>query len=121
MSMPTRRGWSGSRATSTPTNFPGHWVRQQYLPNELKDRKYYQYGDNKTEQAARRLLGGDQEIGDRLQRALLRPKAPRADSIRPRGLYWKGRTFVCRESQRSVTTRVWISLEPEPPLRTYRV
>ena len=37
-----------------PHNFPGHWVRQQYLPNELKDRKYYQYGDNKTEQAARR-------------------------------------------------------------------
>ena len=37
-----------------PHDFPGHWVRQQYLPNELKNRKYYQYGDNKTEQAARR-------------------------------------------------------------------
>ena len=37
-----------------PHNFPGHWVKQQYLPNELKNRKYYQYGDNKTEQAARR-------------------------------------------------------------------
>ena len=37
-----------------PHDFPGHWVNQQYLPNELKNRKYYQYGDNKTEQAARR-------------------------------------------------------------------
>lgn len=37
-----------------PHDFPGHWVLQQYLPDELKNRKYYQYGDNKTEQAARR-------------------------------------------------------------------
>ncbi len=37
-----------------PHDFPGHWVHQQYLPDELKNRKYYQYGDNKTEQAARR-------------------------------------------------------------------
>ena len=37
-----------------PHDFPGHWVRQQYLPDELKNRKYYQYSDNKTEQAARR-------------------------------------------------------------------
>lgn len=37
-----------------PHDFPGHWVRQQYLPDELKNRKYYQYGGNKTEQAARR-------------------------------------------------------------------
>ena len=37
-----------------PHNFPNHWVKQQYLPTELKNRRYYQYGDNKTEQAARR-------------------------------------------------------------------
>ena len=37
-----------------PHSYPGHWVRQQYLPDELKDRKYYEYGDNKTEQAAKR-------------------------------------------------------------------
>ena len=37
-----------------PHEFPGHWVRQQYLPDAIKDRKYYQYGDNKTEQAAKR-------------------------------------------------------------------
>ncbi len=29
-------------------------MRQQYLPDPLKDRVYYHYGDNKTEQAARR-------------------------------------------------------------------
>ena len=37
-----------------PHNFPGHWVKQQYLPNELVGTCYYQYGDNKNEQAARR-------------------------------------------------------------------
>lgn len=36
-----------------PHNYSGHWVRQQYLPDVLKDAKYYEYGDNKTEQAAR--------------------------------------------------------------------
>ena len=29
------------------------WVKQQYLPDALKDVKYYTYGDNRTEQAAR--------------------------------------------------------------------
>ena len=37
-----------------PHNFPGHWVKQQYLPDLLAGAQYYQYGDNKTEQAARR-------------------------------------------------------------------
>lgn len=36
-----------------PHEFPGHWVRQQYLPDELRGVKYYEYGDNKTEQAAK--------------------------------------------------------------------
>ena len=36
-----------------PHNFPGHWVKQQYLPDDLKDARYYEYGDNKNEQAAR--------------------------------------------------------------------
>ena len=36
-----------------PHNYSGHWVRQQYLPDVLRDAKYYEYGDNKTEQAAR--------------------------------------------------------------------
>ncbi|MBR3593310.1 MAG: replication-associated recombination protein A [Clostridia bacterium] len=33
-----------------PHSFPNHYVKQQYLPDELKDRQYYKYGDNKTEQ-----------------------------------------------------------------------
>lgn len=37
-----------------PHDYPGHWVEQQYLPDELKGRKYYEYGDNKAEQAAKR-------------------------------------------------------------------
>ena len=37
-----------------PHNYPNHWVRQQYLPDLLKDAKYYHYGDNKVEQAAKR-------------------------------------------------------------------
>jgi len=34
--------------------FKHHWVKQQYLPDELKNMKYYEYGDNKTEQAAKK-------------------------------------------------------------------
>ena len=45
-----------------PHDFPGHWVKQQYLPDELAGASYYRYGDNKTEQAARayweKLKGG---------------------------------------------------------------
>lgn len=33
-------------------DFPGHWVDQQYLPDALKDVRYYAFGDNRTEQAA---------------------------------------------------------------------
>ena len=36
-----------------PHDFPGHWVNQQYLPDPIKNRRYYQYGDNKTEQTAK--------------------------------------------------------------------
>lgn len=36
-----------------PHAYPNHWVKQQYLPDELVDRHYYEYGENKTEQAAK--------------------------------------------------------------------
>jgi len=36
-----------------PHSFPNHWVKQQYLPDELKNVSYYEYGDNKTELAAK--------------------------------------------------------------------
>ena len=34
-----------------PHDFPDHWVRQQYLPDAIKNTVYYTPGDNKTEQA----------------------------------------------------------------------
>lgn len=33
-----------------PHNFENHYVKQQYLPDNIKDRVYYEYGNNKTEQ-----------------------------------------------------------------------
>ena len=36
-----------------PHDFPHHWVRQQYLPDALKNARYYEYGPNKVEQAAK--------------------------------------------------------------------
>ena len=36
-----------------PHDYEGHYVEQQYLPNDLKNRRYYEFGENKTEQAAK--------------------------------------------------------------------
>ena len=36
-----------------PHEYKGHWVKQQYLPDILLGTKYYDYGDNKTELAAK--------------------------------------------------------------------
>jgi len=36
-----------------PHDYPNRWVAQQYLPDELAGTKYYQYGENKLEQAAK--------------------------------------------------------------------
>lgn len=36
-----------------PHDYPYHYVKQQYLPNDLADRRYYEFGSNKTEQAAK--------------------------------------------------------------------
>ncbi|MDD6824908.1 MAG: replication-associated recombination protein A [Oscillospiraceae bacterium] len=35
-----------------PHNYVNHYVAQQYLPDKIKDKVYYQFGDNKQEQAA---------------------------------------------------------------------
>ncbi len=34
-----------------PHDYPNHYVRQQYLPDILKNKKYYEFGDNKSEQS----------------------------------------------------------------------
>ena len=36
-----------------PHDYPGHWVQQQYLPDELVGTRYYEFGPNKLEQAAK--------------------------------------------------------------------
>ena len=46
-------GFEREQGYKYPHAYPGHWVRQQYLPDSLKNAYYYEYGDNKTEQAAK--------------------------------------------------------------------
>ena len=36
-----------------PHDYKNHYVKQQYLPDDLKDVKYYNYGSNKLEQATK--------------------------------------------------------------------
>lgn len=36
-----------------PHDYKNHYVSQQYLPDNIKSRKYYVFGDNKIEQAAK--------------------------------------------------------------------
>lgn len=36
-----------------PHDYPNHYVTQQYLPDEIKNAVYYEFGNNKTEQAAK--------------------------------------------------------------------
>lgn len=36
-----------------PHAYENHYVAQQYLPDDIKNKKYYSYGDNKTERAAK--------------------------------------------------------------------
>ena len=34
-------------------DYPNHYVKQQYLPDAIKDRVYYTFGDNKFEQQSK--------------------------------------------------------------------
>ena len=36
-----------------PHNYPNHYIKQQYLPDNIKDKAYYTYGDNKFEKATK--------------------------------------------------------------------
>jgi putative ATPase len=36
-----------------PHSYPNHYTPQQYLPDNIRDTKYYEYGDNKTEMLAK--------------------------------------------------------------------
>ena len=47
-------GFEREQGYKYPHSFPNHWVRQQYLPDALKSAHYYEYGDNKFEQTAKK-------------------------------------------------------------------
>ena len=47
-------GTDKAPAYKYPHNYPDHYVQQRYLPESLGDTHYYAYGENKTEQAAKR-------------------------------------------------------------------
>lgn len=36
-----------------PHNYPSHYIKQQYLPDDIKRSTYYHYGENKLEQATK--------------------------------------------------------------------
>ena len=46
-------GFEREQGYKYPHSYPGHWVKQQYMPDVLKGTRYYEYGDNKNEQAAK--------------------------------------------------------------------
>ena len=47
-------GAEKAAAYKYPHVYPNHYVKQRYLPESLGNRTYYEYGPNKTEQAAKR-------------------------------------------------------------------
>ena len=47
-------GFEREQGYKYPHVFNNHWVKQQYLPDELENAHYYEYGDNKVEQAAKK-------------------------------------------------------------------
>lgn len=51
-----------------PHDYPGRWVKQQYLPDTLKNARYYEFADNKNEQAAKeywkRIKSSDDKTGN---------------------------------------------------------
>ena len=47
-------GFEREQGYKYPHSYENHWVAQQYLPDVLKSAHYYEFGENKTEQAAKR-------------------------------------------------------------------
>lgn len=50
---PYMRPSNNYRNYKYPHEYPNHWVKQQYMPEDLKDREYYKFGENKVESAAK--------------------------------------------------------------------
>ena len=47
-------GFEREQGYKYPHSYPSHWVHQQYLPDALKGAHYYDYGDNRIEQTAKK-------------------------------------------------------------------
>ena len=41
------------RGYKYPHDYPNHYVKQEYLPSDLKGKSYYTFGSSKTEQLAK--------------------------------------------------------------------
>lgn len=50
---PYMRPSNNYRGYKYPHDYKNHYVPQQYLPDDLAEKKYYEFGDNKSETAAR--------------------------------------------------------------------
>ncbi len=50
---PYMRPSNGYDGYKYPHEYPGHYVKQQYLPEDLKNRRYYVFGESKLEQQAK--------------------------------------------------------------------
>lgn len=48
-----------------PHNYPGAWVEQRYLPEELDGRRYYEPGQNPTEMQIKQRMSEMAKKGDR--------------------------------------------------------
>ena len=48
-----------------PHDYPYHYVKQDYLPNDLRGKKYYVWGDNKTEAAAEQYAKKIRELSEK--------------------------------------------------------
>ena len=50
--IPTHLRSPQFRGYKYPHDYPDHYVKQDYLPADLRGKRYYTFGENKTEQAA---------------------------------------------------------------------
>lgn len=50
---PENKALPKSKKYKYPHEYENHWINQQYLPEDIKDKVYYEFGQNKTEQAAK--------------------------------------------------------------------
>ncbi len=53
MQIPTHLRSPLFKGYKYPHDYENHYVKQQYLPNDAVGKKYYEFGDNKVEQAAK--------------------------------------------------------------------